>query len=169
MAAMTFIDPAIHGSSYPSTYIAPANLQWFGVSSTQGSTTGTLPANPPSGVYGSNTYTLLGASCSLHGSAGVLSGYFTARGEITVIPCGFAPTKVEIWNDTDGIMWTWMLGMASTHAYKENTTGPALTVDTGSAIVVNADAAGGLGDVDYVALSATLAGSSKLLSFRISA
>lgn len=167
MAAMNFIDTQIHGSSYPATYVAPGTLQWFGVSATQGSTSGTLPASPPSGAYGSNTYTMLVGNPLGNQSTGSVAGYFTSNNNLTVIPVGFVPTRIKIWNDTDGIEWEWMYGMAATHTIKTNTTGPAITNDTSSAIVVYADSAGGQGDVAYVQLSAALCGNSKRIAFRI--
>ena len=166
MTAMNFVDPTLHVSSFPATYVAPGLLQWFGVSATPGSTTGTLPTTPQSGVYGGNTYTVLSANVDQNATADCISGYFTGNGNLTVIPIGFAPTWVEIIDWTAGTTWKWMLGAPSTDALKI-TNAPAVTVDTGSAIVDTADAAGGLGDVTYIALSATLCVNAHVISFRI--
>ena len=166
MAAMNFIDTSIHGASFPATYVAPGVLQFFGVSGTPGSTTGTLPTTPPSGVYGGNTYTLLAANIMMTSSIDAITGYFTGNGALTVIPVGFAPTKVVVMNWTDGVEWTWMLGAPATDSAKL-TNVPTFGVDTTSAIVVTADAAGGLGDTAYVALSAAMAITAKVFTFRI--
>jgi hypothetical protein len=166
MTAMVLIDPAIHGTSFPATYVPPGYLQAFGVPATQGGTTGTLGSNGLVSTYGGDTFTIVAASC-WQDNDNVLTGNFSATGAVVVIPVGFAPKKISVWNDTDGILWTWMAGMAATHTMKLNSTGPAFTNDTGSAIVVFPDAAGGSGDVDYVQLSATLAANAKALCFRI--
>lgn len=167
MTAMIIIDPALHVSAVPATYVAPANLQNFGVAATPGSTTGTLAGGNIS-TYTGDTYTVTPANCVLNSTADILSGYFTGTGALAVIPVGFVPTRVKAINWTDGITYEWAFGAPATDTIK-NTTSADNAVDTGTAILVTADASGGNGSVTFVTLSATLCVNAKVISFRIEA
>lgn len=165
MTAMIIIDPTLHGSTIPSTYVAPGNLQNFGVAATPGSSTGTLAGGNIS-TYTGDTYTVVAANAVLDNDSDVLSGYFTGTGALAVIPVGFVPTRITLTNWTDTKKYEWERGAPSTDSWY-TVTGADPTVDTGTAILVTADAAGGAGDVCFVTLSAAACVSAKVLSFRI--
>lgn len=98
-----------------------------------------------------------------------LYGYFTSVTSDTVtINVGFQPLKVEIFNETDGIEWTWMYGMAATHTIKNVHSGPTITTDTGSAIVPSEAANTGPAGNWTVLLSTTLCGAAKNIIYHIS-
>lgn len=167
MTAIVIIDAALHVSSVPATYVAPGLLQAFGVSGTQGSTTGTLSATAPISAFSGDTYTITPGNIVQGPDADVIAGHFSGAGSAVVIPVGFAPTMIKIIDWTNDIVWEWMPGAPAAADSMKITT--ATAVDTGSAILVTADAAGGAGDVNYITLSATLAAASAALSFRIEA
>lgn len=168
MTAINIIDASLHVSAFPATYVAPGLLQALGVSATPGSTSGTLSANAPVGSYGpaGDTYTLLIGNILQGPDADVIAGNFTGAGNLVVIPVGFAPSNIEVINWTGVIKWQWMAGAPSTDTLK-TVTGGTTTADTTSAITVVTDAAGGGGDVCYIVLSAALAVSTDVISFRI--
>lgn len=87
----------------------------------------------------------------------VLSCFFTSDGNPVVVPLGFLPVYIKIVNDTDGIAWEWIRGLAATHSTK--LTGAAdLAVDTTGAVVVSGDTLDGN---MLVTLSAALCGTAK--------
>jgi hypothetical protein len=92
-------------------------------------------------------------------SGGVLNsvvGSFTSDNNAQTLTLGFKPNYVKVINETDTIVWEAFSVSSSTKTLK--TTGvPAVTVDTGSAIVINSDGT--------VTLSATLVGNSKVITF----
>lgn len=166
MTANLIVDVSLHNASVPSTYIAPGLLQALGVSATQGSTTGTFAAGAQIPAFSGNTYTLTPGNIVQGPDADVIAGFLTGTGAAVIIPIGFFPTKVEVINWTGVIKWEWMYGAPATDSLKVVTAGTE-TSDTGSAVLVTADTAGGNGDVCYVVISATLAVNAQVLSFRI--
>lgn len=92
-------------------------------------------------------------------SGGVVNsvvGSFTSDGSAQTVTCGFKPNYFKVINETDTIVWEAFLSSSSTKVLK--VTGvPAVTIDTGSAIVINTDGT--------VTLSATLVGTSKVITF----
>jgi len=92
-------------------------------------------------------------------SGGVIntaSGSFTSDNAAQVVNLGFKPAWMKVINETDSIVWEVFASSSSTKVLK--TTGvPAVTVDTGSAIVINSDGT--------VTLSATAVGNSKVITF----
>lgn len=170
MTANLIVDVSLHNASVPATYVAPGILQAFGVAATQGSTTGTFTATPTTLIptFVGNTYTVTPAGIVQGPDADIIAGFLTGTGAAIIIPVGFFPTKVEVINWTGVVKWEWMYGAPATDSLKVVTAGTE-TTDTGSAIVVTPDAAGGNGDVCYVVISATLAVNAQVLSFRIEA
>ncbi len=92
-------------------------------------------------------------------SGGVLNsvvGSFTSDNAAQTLTLGFKPNYIKVINETDTIVWESFSVSSSTKVLK--TTGvPAVTVDTGSAIVINSDGT--------VTLSQTLVGNSKVITF----
>lgn len=94
------------------------------------------------------------------GAHNLLTGNFTSDGSIVQINCGFNPRTVRVVNDTDGIIWERIAGMASTHAVKTVLGGSlAETDDTNGRITIGTD--------HTVTLDATLCGTSKVIAFAI--
>lgn len=92
-------------------------------------------------------------------SGGVVNsvvGSFTSDNAAQTLTLGFKPNYVKIINETDVIAWEVFASSSSTKVLKL-TNAPALTVDTGSAIVINSDGT--------VTLSSTLVGNSKVITF----
>lgn len=88
------------------------------------------------------------------GIAQMVTAGFTSDNAAQIITLGFAPAWVKVINETDTITWEWINGMSATKTVK--TTGvPAVTVDTGSAIVDNGDGT--------ITLSATAVGNAKVI------
>ncbi len=174
MTAYAIVDPAIHKTSFPATYVAPGNLQAMGVSATQGSTTGSVnqSAAAPISASGSDTYTLIAADCRQigPGGAGGIAGGFTQAGSAVAvfIPVGFYPTKIELnvgLTTTEVGFYQWMHGMG---VYTISSLVAADEAEyTTNGIVVVADAAGGDGNVCYVKFPAALVVASQVCSFRI--
>jgi len=176
--ACSIVDPTIHGTSVPSTYVAPGILQNLGVGTTQGSTTGTLNANAPQSLSiaadTGNTYTVLAANCRAIGSGGAsgIAGAFTqAASAVDVfVPVGFYPTKIELnvgLTTTEVGFYQWMHGMG---VYEISQLVGADTAElTTNAIVVVADSGGGDGNVCYVKFPAALVVASQVCAFRIMA
>lgn len=98
----------------------------------------------------------------LNRTGDAVSGYFTGTGDAVNIPVGFAPTKIEVADETNNIVWQWYRGQAAGKVFKQVAAGTE-TVDTGSAITVAADLAGNA----VITLSATLAASAANLIYRI--
>lgn len=92
-------------------------------------------------------------------SGGVVNtvvGSFTSDNAAQTVTLGFKPNYMKIINETDTIVWESFSVSTATKVLK--TTGvPAVTIDTGSAIVINSDGT--------VTLSATLVGNSKVITF----
>lgn len=82
---------------------------------------------------------------------------FTGDGGAQTITLGFVPTEVQIINETDVILWSKIDPMAAANSIKQVAAGTT-TLDTGSAIVINADGT--------LTLSATLAASGKAIKGR---
>lgn len=81
---------------------------------------------------------------------------FTSDGAAATLSLGFKPTFVKVINETDTIVWEWLKGMAATKTIKYNGTGPAITTDTGTAILDNADGT--------ITISSGAAGTSKAIT-----
>lgn len=88
------------------------------------------------------------------------TGNFTSTGDAVEIRCGFVPRDIEIYNETDAVLWKKKAGMAAANAIKIDT---AVATDANGYITVNATADGGAN----VTLSATLVGNSKSISFSL--
>jgi hypothetical protein len=58
----------------------------------------------------------------------------TATGAALAIPLGFQPRRIRLYDPASVIVWEWVQGMPATDSFKFAT--GALTLDTGSAIVV---------------------------------
>lgn len=72
------------------------------------------------------------------GVASSAFGQYTGDGSGAVtIPLGFTPIYVKVFDETDSLIWEWNAGLAATHTFKTALSGPAITLDTGSAIVSN--------------------------------
>lgn len=113
----------------------------------------------PTGYTGLGT--LIGNANNAGGVTSTVSCFFTSTGAAVDLLIGFRPRKISIINDTDSIQWDWIRGMAATHAKKTVFSGPTITMDTGSAIVPSEPS---LNTGNWkVTLSATLAGTSKLI------
>jgi len=92
-------------------------------------------------------------------SGGVVNtavGSFTSDGSAQTITLGFKPTWMKVFNETDVITWEVNLSSTATKVWKTVTAG-TLTVDTGSAIVINTDGT--------VTLSSGAVGTSKVINF----
>jgi len=85
-----------------------------------------------------------------------VTGSFTSDNAAQTLTLGFKPNFIKIINETDTIVWEAFSVSTATKVLK--ITGvPAVTVDTGSAIVINSDGT--------VTLSATLVGNAKVITF----
>lgn len=82
------------------------------------------------------------------------SGALTSDNAAGTIKIGFKARHVEVFNETDVILWTKMEGMVAANTRKVVTAGD-LTVDTASAIVINTDGT--------FTISATAMGNAKAL------
>lgn len=67
-----------------------------------------------------------------------------ATGAALMINVGFQPRKVRLYDPTSVLIWEWVQGMPLTDTFKFAT--GAMTVDTGSAIVVNSKDSEGIAD-----------------------
>jgi hypothetical protein len=90
------------------------------------------------------------------GIVNVVTGSLTGDAAANTITCGFVPLQVIVINETDATKWEKFDPMVAANTIKTVTAG-TLTVDTGSAIVINSDGT--------VTLSATLCASGKALKF----
>lgn len=105
--------------------------------------------------------TLIGNVKSSSGSLNQhMTGYFTSGGEAVEIRCGFVPRDIEIYNETDAVLWKKKAGMQAANAIKIDT---AVATDTNSYITINETADGGAN----VTLHATLVGTSKAIQFSL--
>lgn len=91
------------------------------------------------------------------GVVNMMNGSFTGAGNAETLVLGFTPQYVEVFNETDVILWKKNSTQAAANTIKAVAAG-TITKDTGSAIVINSDGT--------VTLSATLAASSKVLHWR---
>jgi hypothetical protein len=98
------------------------------------------------------------------GVANHTTGNFTSTGDAVQINCGFKPRLVQIINDTDGIEWEKMIGMAAANSIKITLGGSFAGVKDTSSAIQFVD--GGAGNWN-VLLSATLCGTSKNICFSI--
>lgn len=96
------------------------------------------------------------ASSQAMGLTNFASGSFTSDNTATVVTLGFKPRWVKVVNTTDVIVWEKIEGMAAVNSVKTVTAGTT-TIDTGSAILINADGT--------ITLSATAVGNSKAISW----
>lgn len=83
------------------------------------------------------------------------SGSFTSDGTACVVTLGFTARYVKCFNSTDTIYWEKVEGMAAANCAKM--TSSTLSIDTGSAILINTD--------KTITLSTTLVGTSKAISW----
>ena len=172
MTGISFVDTTIHGTTFPATYVAPGILQYMGVSTTPGSTSGTLSGNQQSGIGGTDTYTLIAANCVPVGqeSSDGIAGAFTAASTAVdiYIPIGFYPTKIEVnvgLTTSEVGFYQWMHGMG---AYNIDSLVAADEAEfTTNAITVIADSAGYKGNVCIVKIPLALAVASQVCTFRI--
>lgn len=89
--------------------------------------------------------------------ANFASGSFTSDNSITVVQLGFTPRWIKVVNSTDNIQWEKIEGMAAANSMKTVGGTVAITVDTGSAIIINADGT--------ISLSAAAVGNAKAISW----
>lgn len=126
-----------------------------------------LSAFPAGNLY-TGPGTLIGNTLQSGGDETDVHGYFTSVTSDTVtINTGFQPLHILIINETDGIEWEWLYGMAATHTKKTVYSGPTLAIDTGSAIVPSEAANTGPAGNWTVLLSTTLCGAAKNIIFHI--
>ena len=83
------------------------------------------------------------------------SGSITSDNTAVAVTLGFAPRWVKVVNSTDVILWEKVEGMATANSITVVTAGTT-TVDTGSAILFNANG---------FTISATAAGNAKAISW----
>ena len=168
MTTTNFIDPSLHIATFPATYVPPGLLANLGVSAggTVATSSYTTASTMTSGPYSGNTGVVIPGNVIQGPDADHISGNFTGAGNIVVIPVGFFPSNIEIIDWTGVIKWQWMAGAPATDTLKVVTAGTE-TADTTTGISVVADKAGGSGDVCYVVLTAALAVSTHVISFRV--
>jgi hypothetical protein len=107
--------------------------------------------------------TLIGNVQSSAGSLNqLMTGNFTSTGDAVEIWCGITPRVIEIINETDGIYWKKVVGMAAANALKFNETGPVISVDTNGYITVEQTSNGYI-----ILLSASLVGTGKNIVFSL--
>lgn len=90
------------------------------------------------------------------GVSNFASGSFTSDNTATTVKLGFTARWVKVVNTTDVIVWEKIEGMAAANSVKTVTAGTT-TIDTGSAILINADGT--------ITLSSTAVGNSKAISW----
>lgn len=86
------------------------------------------------------------------------SGSFTSDGTAATVNLGFKPRWIKVVNSTDAITWEKIEGMAAANSVKVVGGTVAVTVDTGSAILINSDET-------TMTLSTTLCGTGKAISW----
>jgi hypothetical protein len=152
-----YIDVAFHGSAFPATYTVPGALRAIGVTTTTN---------------------MLAASIMADLEDDEINGTFTALGNDITIPIGFNPTKIEVWNWTDGIKVEWAYGAPATKTIKTITnaatvvgagggTVPADELEDANSLIVVTTSDGTPGSNASVSFAAALAVNAKVLSFRI--
>jgi hypothetical protein len=72
------------------------------------------------------------------GIVNVMTASWTGDAAAQTITCGFVPTQVTIFNETDVIKWEKIDPQAAANCFKTVTAG-TLTLDATSAIVINTD------------------------------
>lgn len=90
------------------------------------------------------------------GIVNVVTGSWTGDGAAQTLTLGFVPLYIKIVNETDATTWEKWDPMVAANSIKTVTAG-TMTVDTGSAIVINSDGT--------VTLSATLSANAKAFKF----
>jgi hypothetical protein len=100
------------------------------------------------------------ASGRNNGIANSAYGLFTSDGTATVINVGFVPTIVEVFNETDNIVWRKIVSMGATICVKTVAAGTQ-TMDATTAITIGSNAD------NTVTLSAALCGTAKAISWRV--
>lgn len=96
------------------------------------------------------------ASTQAGGIANTATASFTSDGTAATVKLGFVPRFVKVVNSTDAIIWEKITGMAAANSVKTVGGTVAVTVDTGSAILINTDGT--------ITLSSTLAGTGKSIA-----
>jgi len=91
------------------------------------------------------------------GIVNVATGSFTSDNAAQTLTLGFVPTYVYVINETDVITWEKTDPMAAANSLKTVGSTGVVTLDTGSAIVINTDGT--------VTLSATAVGNAKAIKF----
>lgn len=92
------------------------------------------------------------------------TGAFTSDGNDTSISVGYLPRHIILFNETDGVRWEKVHGMASANSFK--TSGAGGSIDTTSAISFPTDP--GLNEPgNTVLLSAALCGTGKKISWAV--
>lgn len=86
------------------------------------------------------------------------TGSFTSDGTATTITLGFTARRIEVFNETDTIMWVWNEGMAATKSAKTVAAG-TMTTDTTTAISIPTT------NVKTALLSAGLCGTAKVITY----
>lgn len=173
-----FIDVSFHNATFPATYQPPGlllalGLQIGGANAGSSYTTASMISGPFAPSSGNTSVGVVLPGLIAQGpGADVIAGTFPAAGNVTVIPVGFFPTKIEIIDWTGVVKWEWLYGAPAATApasdILKTVTGGTETVDSSdNAITIVADAAGGNGDVCYILLAAAVAVSGHTLSFRI--
>ena len=99
---------------------------------------------------------LTAAISNAAGVVNVASGAFTSDNTDTTVSLGFVPRWVKVVNSTDTIVWEKLEGMAAVNSVKTVAAGTT-TIDTGSAIIINADGT--------MVLEAATVGSAKAISW----
>lgn len=99
---------------------------------------------------------LIGNSVNSIGKA-VFGNFTSSTGNAVQINCGFAPMRVDVFDITGVLSWTWQFGMPVTNTIKN------AAVDATSAIVV----ATGVGGTGTVTLSTGLCGNAKNICYSI--
>ena len=171
-----FVDPAFHGSTFPTTYVVPGVLQALGCTgAAPGTTTGTASAASPWYVAAdTNTWTLVAANCVSFGGGmdDGIAGYLTVPTltNITnlIIPVGFSPSHVHVIDWTNYVEYEYFLGAPATDTIKRFASSTYNAVDTNTIIAFTADAAGGVGNTGYLTIKTSIFTAADVASFRIS-
>lgn len=89
----------------------------------------------------------------------MVTGYFTSANEDVVLLLGFQPRRIWVLNETDGVSFERVTGMAAANSIKSVLGGSlAVTLDTGSAIV---ESDGGSGNFSVTLPAATVGNAKK--------
>ena len=169
-----FVDPTIHGSAFPATYVVPGSLQALGCTgASPGSSTGTASAASPWYVAAdTNTWTLVAANCVSFGGGADdgIAGYLTVPTLTNVtnliIPVGFAPSHIHVIDWTNYVEYEWFLGAPSTKTLKRSASSTYNSVDGNTIITFTADADGGVGNTGYITILTSIFTAADVVSFR---